>query len=71
MWTAFGIMLGYLSGLALHNVGGSGRPFTSSLEDSRLELTHSCGNQSNKNAPEHLLTLPCVRSDFSFLLDFC
>lgn len=57
MWTAFGIMLGYLSGVAFHNVAGSGNDFTSATNNGTLEFSHACDGEINT---PHLLALHCV-----------
>jgi len=55
MWTAFGIMLGYASGVVFHNVAGSGDNFTPTNRAGELVLRHDCPNGE-------LLSLRCVSS---------
>jgi len=42
MWTAFGIMLGYASGVVFHNVAGSGEGFRPTNDAGELVLRHDC-----------------------------
>jgi hypothetical protein len=53
MWTAFGIMLGYASGVVFHNVAGSGENFRATNDRGELVLRHSCPSGE-------LLSLRCV-----------
>jgi len=54
MWTAFGIMLGYASGVVFHNVAGSGEGFRPTNDAGELVLRHDC-------LRGELLSLRCVR----------
>jgi hypothetical protein len=54
MWTAFGIMLGYASGVVFHNVAGSGENFKPADASGALILEHG------PNCPAgELLSLRC------------
>lgn len=66
MWTAFGIMLGYVSGVVLHNVAGSGAGFEASVQTDtgRLQLIHQCPVGSGT---ADLLHLSCVSRYIHYL----
>lgn len=51
-------MLGYASGVILHDVGGSGTGFRPIVEDGKLVLNHECPAHAEGRG---LLSLPCVR----------
>lgn len=62
MWTAFGIMLGYASGVVFHNVAGSGEHFRpTDRVTGELILEHDCPNGN-------LLSLRCVSSPLTDML---
>lgn len=55
IFTAFGIMLGYVMGVAFHNVAGSGSGFKSEHQNQSLVFTNGCGS-----AETTLLDWECV-----------
>jgi len=61
MWTAFGIMLGYASGVVFHNVAGSGEHFRPTDDRNELILKHDCPNGE-------LLSLRCVSYSLTNML---